>query len=260
MDNNKKDDESKRIQEYRELLKLKQGLIEESEIIPESGYEGNVELHGRKKIENFFYHYKWRLIIGVLVAAFLAFMIYQTASREKKDLYVLVISTTADSGLYTKLNDIETALEKYCPDFDGNGKVHVGLNYIDLNTSAGMSEYTDAQNYKFTSELFTGDSQMYVADTAIIGIINDIAGEEVEFFQNYSEEYPDATFYEGCGLQLNTTQLTQDARWSACPDTIGIYVREVFDNMTGNDSDAQEQRERAEIVMKNIIEGNVVNP
>ena len=47
---NKKDEEQRKQQEYRELLKLKQGLIDESEMIPETGYEGKVELHGFKKI------------------------------------------------------------------------------------------------------------------------------------------------------------------------------------------------------------------
>lgn len=257
---NKNDDEQRKIQEYRELLKLKQGLIEESEIIPETGYEGKVELHGIKKVENFLYHYKVIIIVVVIAAAFLSYMIYQTATRQKNDLYVLVINTTGDYGLYSRLDELEEALEKYCPDFDENGYVHVGVNYIDLYTGGGMSDYSDAQGMKFQSELLTGDSQLYVADAGLVDYLEERIGVDLSMFGDFTEQYPDAEFIDGYGLQLNTTAIKEDIRWTECPDELGIYVRDVFENMTGNDADAQEQRERAKIVFDNIINGNVVNP
>ena len=79
-------------------------------------------------------------------------------------------------------------------------------------------------------------------------------------FADFTEQYPDAVFSDGYGLRLNTTDLMEDIRWTECPDELGIYVRDVFENMTGNDNDAQEQRERAKIVLDNIINGNIVNP
>lgn len=254
------DDEQRKQQEYRELLKLKQGMIEESDLIPETGYEGKVELHGAKKVENFFYHYKIIIIVAVIAAAFLSFMIYQTATRKKNDLYVLVINTTGDYGLYSRLDELEEALEKYCPDFDENGYVHVGVNYIDLYTGGGMSDYSDAQGMKFQSELLTGDSQMYIADAGLVDYLSERIGTDLSMFGDFSEEYPGADFGDGYGLVLNSTALSDDIRWTQCPDDIGIYVRTVVENMTGNDDNAQEQRRRAEIVLGNIINGNVVNP
>lgn len=257
---NKKDEEQRKQQEYRELLKLKQGLIDESELIPETGYEGKVELHGFKKIENFLYHNKVIIIVLLIAAAFLSYMIYQTVTRKKNDIYVLVINTAGDYGLYSRLDELEEALEKYCPDFDNNGYVHVGINYIDLYTGGGMSDYSDAQGMKFQSELLTGDSQMYIADTALIDYLTERIGVDLSMFADFTEQYPDAVFGDGYGLQLNTTDLMEDIRWTECPDELGIYVRDVFENMTGNDKDAQEQRERAKIVLDNIINGNIVNP
>ena len=148
--------------------------------------------------------YKWRLIGIIFTVALLTFMTIQTVTREKKDLYVLAISTTGSSGIYAKTHDIEVALERYCPDFDGNGKVHVGVNFIDLSTEGGYSEYTDAQNEKFSAELFSGDSQLYLTDEGIITLINRIAasgeteeaaaeeadGQIIQFFTDFSGEYP----------------------------------------------------------------------
>ena len=180
------------------------------------------------------------------------------------------------------MDEIEVALERYCPDFDGNGNVHVGVNFIDLNTSNGMNEYTDAQQQKFSAELYTGNSQLYLTDRQIIRLINEVtdasdnyteeaateeisATEEVplhtQFFRDFTEQYPDATLYQGCGLQLNTTGFTDQARWKSCPDTVGLYLRDEFSmDMTGNGDKAQEQRRRAGIVYDNIVSGNLVNP
>ena len=268
------EEQQRQQREKAELLKLRQGLVEDSEELaeqPEPHYEKPT---GWKAVENFIYHYKIQLIIGIFAAVVLTFMIVQTAAREQNDLYVLAISTSGSSGIYAKTHDIETALERYCPDFDGNGYVHVGVNFIDLYTSGGYSEYTDANNYKFSAELFSGDSQMYLTDKGIIKLINEVATagtaeaeteeddpeQVIQFFAVLSDEYPDAQFYMDCGLQLNTTGFTEQARWKSCPDEIGLYLRDEFHNMTGNDKDAEEQRRRARIVLDNIINDNVVNP
>lgn len=198
------EEQQRQQREKAELLKLRQGLIDESDEIPEDEPPKFEKPTGAKAVENFFYHYKWRLIGIIFTVALLTFMIIQTVTREKKDLYVLAISTTGSSGIYAKTHDIEVALERYCPDFDGNGKVHVGVNFIDLSTEGGYSEYTDAQNEKFSAELFSGDSQLYLTDEGIITLINRIAasgeteeaaaeeadGQIIQFFTDFSGEYP----------------------------------------------------------------------
>lgn len=268
------EEQQRQQREKAELLKLRQGLVEDSVEFEERTEPQYEKPTGWKAVENFFYHYKIQLIIGIFAAAILTFMIVQTVTREQRDLYVLAISTGGSSGIYAKTNDIETALERYCPDFDGNGYVHVGVNFIDLYTDGGYSEYTDANNYKFSAELFSGDSQIYLTDTGIIKLINEVATsgtaeaeteeqdpeQVIQFFAVLSDDYPDEQFYKDCGLQLNTTGFIEQARWKSCPDEIGLYLRDEFHNMTGNDDDAAEQRRRARIVLDNIINDNVVNP
>ncbi len=268
------EEQQRQQREKAELLKVRQGLVEDSEEFREEAPPVYEKPTGWKAVENFFYHYKAMFFMILFGAALLTFLIVQTVTREKHDLYVLAISTASSSGIYAKTADIETALERYCPDFDENGYVHVAVNFIDLSTEGGFSEYTDTNNMKFSSELYTGDSQLYLTDEGIIRLINQIAisgteeaetAEEdpeqaVQFFAVLSDEFPEAQFYQGCGLQLNTTGFVEQARWKSCPDTVGLYLRDVFQNMTGNDEEAVEQRRRARIVYENIINGNVVNP
>lgn len=260
MANRKFEEEQRKLMEKRELLKLKQGIVEESEIIETPKVEKKPELHGWKKVENFFYHYKWH-VIGISFAVFLlGFMTIQTIMREACDLYVLVISTNNETGLYAKSDDLEIALERYCPDFDENGNVHVGVNYLNLTPQEGYSQYYDAESMKFSSEIATGDSQMYIGDTGVATMMFEMGKGEVQYFKMLSEQYPDAVFCDGQGLQINTTGLTEHARWASCPDNVALYIRGEYENMTATGENAKEQRRRAMIVLENILNNNVVNP
>lgn len=252
-------DEERLLRERRELLKLKQGIIEESEIIPQDEPEEAVKPTGAKAVENFFYHYKWYMAAIAFFAVVFGIMIVQMVTREKADLNVAVISSAVESGIYPKLDDIEKALEKYCPDFDGNGYVHVRVNYIDLNTASGNLEYIDTNRQKFQSiELFGGESQMWLCD---YGVIEELysAYEKIDFFVDFSEEFPEAELIDEEGLVLSAVDFTELARWSTCPDDVAVYVREEFENMTGNGKQAREQRERALEVYRNLAAGKVVN-
>lgn len=254
-----KDDEQRLLRERRELLKLKQGIIEESDIIPQDETEEAAKPTGAKAVENFFYHYKWYAAAIAFFAVVFGIMIVQAVTKEKPDLKVAVISSAMESGMYPKLNDIEKTLEKYCPDFDGNGYVHVQINYIDLSTVSGNVEYIDANRQKFQSiELFGGESQMWLCD---YGVIEELYGayEKIDFFVDFDVEFPEAELIDGEGLVLRATDFAESARWSTCPDDAAVYVREEFENMTGNGKQAREQRERALEVYRNLASGVVIN-
>ena len=258
---NKYQDEQEKLREKRELLKLKQGLIEESDVVEDYEISHDYEKPtGSKSVENFWYHYKWHVIGITFAVLMIGIMVVQTITKEKNDLYVLAVSTQNSSGIYVKQTDIEKALEQYCPDFDGNGYVHVGINFVNLSTEGGVTEYSDAEAYKFRAELFTGDAQLFLADDGILETINGIADGEIEFFIDFSEKYPDETFYMGQGLQANTTSFKDAALWQSCSDIVGFYVRDEFDGMTGDPDEIKEQRSRALEVFNNIVTGNIVNP
>lgn len=260
MQNKDEERERRKQQEYRELLKMKQGLIDESELIPETGYEKPPELRGLSKLQNFFYHNKWYISVGIFAAALLTFLIVQTATREKNDLYVLVISTTRQSELGWRTSDLEAALEKYCPDFDENGYVHVGINYIDISAE-NAGEYAVAQSIKFTSEIFSGDSQLFIADEGLwAALFDNETAASPDFFEDFSDRLPEDVLFNSSGIRLNSTELCRDARWDTCPDMINVFFRAEYANVVGNEKRASEQRKRAQTVLQNLLSGTVVNP
>lgn len=258
----KKEDERQRKahEEYIELLKMKQGLIEESELIPETGYVKMPEMNAWEKFKNYVYHNKVFILIGAFFVALFTFLTVQLVTRKVNDLYVLVISTSPESELGWRYDDLEEALTKYCPDFDGNGYVKVGVNYIDLSFASGASDYNSAQSMKFSAEVYTGDSQMYIADEGFWEQMYEAEGLEEELFVDFSGYFSEEDLFKGVGLHINATDLHKDARWDTCSDKINLYLRCEYPSATGNQKEADEQRKRAQTVLRNIVDGNVVNP
>ncbi|MDE6731911.1 MAG: hypothetical protein K2J77_03455, partial [Oscillospiraceae bacterium] len=115
MANGKRETDEERAARDREeriaLLKMKQGLIEESEIIPETGYGEPPKENVLQRLSSFVYRNKMFVILGVLFAAIAAFIIYQFATREKEDLHVLLVAYDENSMMMLYSEDIARALE-----------------------------------------------------------------------------------------------------------------------------------------------------
>lgn len=238
----------------RELLKLKQGLIEESEIIREEKpvYE---KPRGFKKVVNFFYHYKWHVVVCAFFVAVCAFMIYDLVKKEDGDIRVLLITKDKQisNEIIYKVKDIELALEKYCPDFDDSGYVHVEVYNIDLCPN-GQSEYELSQVSKVMSELMLGESQMFIVDSAAFESVTD--GNESTFVQ-LSELYPDCEQVDGIYYKIKDSGLANLAKYEeACPDDLYIVLPSRI-NASSDTEKAKLAQERCREVMDNIVNGEL---
>ncbi len=242
-------------QEKLELLKMKQGIIEESEIIPEDAPTQYEKPHGWKKVSNFFYQNKWFLIPAFFAAALLVFLAVQFFTREKADIEIIVAVTTEKSELLGKIDVIEETLEMYCPDFDGNGKVHVSVETIDLSMGDTMTQYADVERQKFSTEIKMFDRPLAVCDK---GYISDFIppcdeGYGYELYSNLSGTFSADILYNGKSVICSKTGLDFASDALLC-------VRALPANSKAQDKNVIERRERALIVLQNIVEGNVVNP
>lgn len=251
-------------QERVELLKMKQGLIEDSEMIPESGYVKPPEVHGWAKVANFFYFNKAIIIISAVVVAILAIPVVQLITRERADLYVMAIAYDSKSEIGWRTDDIEKTLEKYCPDFDGNGKIHVQVIYIDRSTRDQQSEYDDIQAQKLIGEFANAQAQMFITDEGFSEWIRGSGEIDAEAFKTFFLEQTDTVsedmLFSECGVRLNHTEFANEARWRTCPDNVIVLIRRELDNGTGNVKTNARNRERAMTVLQNILDNNIVNP
>ncbi len=239
----------------RELLKLKQGLIEESETVKEEKRD-TVELHGWKKVSNFLYHYKWHVIVAAFFITVAGFFIYDLVKKEHGDIRVLVVTkeTELSKQVNFKTKDFELAFEKYCPDFDDSGYVHVDTYNIDLSDNI-QQDYMLASVTKLTGELSYGEAQMYIMDTpAFESIVTD---GDTSGFVNLEELYPDNSQADGIFYRLKGSEFAYMANYvEACPEDLFIVVRRVTD-VTANKDRAEAAQKKALEVLDNIVNGKM---
>jgi hypothetical protein len=91
-----------------------------------------------KKIDNYFYHYKWQTILGGIGLILLIFFIRDTLFRPKPDI-TAVVATSRYIAQY-ETDALQAAMEKYGGDLNGDGKVLVNLDMINLPIAAVIED------------------------------------------------------------------------------------------------------------------------
>ena len=98
---------------------------------------GNVKLESPflKKLENFWYHYKWHTIIILFTIVVILILSIQMLTKTKYDGYILYaghheIKRTSSDGDTPPYNAIMSKLESICGDTNGDGKTN--LSFLNL--------------------------------------------------------------------------------------------------------------------------------
>lgn len=175
--------EKKLHDERIELMRLKQGVIDESQSEIHDEKEEEVKLSFGKKIANFFYHNKWWLGIGIFFACLAVFLGYDLLTKPRPDMVILMLCENEAVGKSVYLDDF---FSEYGEDSNGNGKVLVTVYYIPY----GEDEY---QNYingvtnKLTNYLTNNEAVMIIGDKRTT---DDLLPPD-ESFVDLSELYPD---------------------------------------------------------------------
>lgn len=199
------------------------------------------------RVENFFYYFKWILLIGGISAALVVFLVIQTVSREKEDMHVVLISYDHMFAEYK--NPLKEVLEKYCSDVDGNGEVYVGVQTIDLTTREMGTQYDIVEGEKFNGELRTDLTQMMISDEEFYDFANSGSDDGENVFVDLSGEFPEEMLYKGCGIRVG--KVLKDA---SLPDNLIIYVCSALPGFN-NSKQAEECRTQALEVIRALNSG-----
>lgn len=206
--------ERRLMEEKKELIRLKQGQVAESEIIHEEAPVA-VKLTPWQSVKNFFYHNKWWLGFGVLIAAIFIFLIYDIATKERPDLIVLVITDNPDIGNSTGLEDY---FEEFTQDFNDNDEILVSVYYIPYSDDA-QSNYANGVDTKLTAELQSADAMMIIGGEKITQILK----PEVALV-NLEEMYPDNPHVKDYGFFLKDTSFAEKTGIPAESVTEDIFI------------------------------------
>ena len=111
---------------------------------PDEKIGAEVSLHSPflKKVENFWYHYKWHTIIGVFLALFILISTLQMCSRPSYDGHVSYAGPSGGEVLTgATLTDMQNSLLLVAEDYNGDGEKQISLSRYWLDTTENLQKY-----------------------------------------------------------------------------------------------------------------------
>ena len=107
--------------------------------------EVKVKIPTSKRLENYWYHYKWHTIVGILVIGILTVLLVQCKNKTEYDVNIVyagekVISTSSATGDgITELSLITKAIESVAKDYNEDGKVRFSLRNLHILSLAELN-------------------------------------------------------------------------------------------------------------------------
>lgn len=238
--------ERRLLEEKKELIRLKQGQVEESELIPEDVKEEEVKMPLGKKISNFFYHNKWWLGIGVLIAFIGVFLVYDIVTKERPDIVVLAVIENEYVGYSEALPDY---IESFSEDFNGNDEILASVYYIPFSDSV-QANYANGTSNKLAAEFQGDEAVIVIGDKKITDIL---VPENI--FVNLEELYPDNPNVDGYMFYLKDSKFAEKLNLpeEVVTDDLFIAIRRPQKLIYSSEEEVQETYDKDFPVFDSII-------
>ncbi|MCD7712481.1 MAG: hypothetical protein LUJ25_07190 [Firmicutes bacterium] len=196
-----------------------------------------------KWLDNFWYHYKWGVIVVTFFAVILGICVFQYSSREVPDVYVMYAGPQyLSSGATTRFKE---SLRSVTEDYNGDGETGITLvtlvcvsddEIAEMKAEAeenGEEFYLDAsansQNIKqFSMEIFAGESVVCMLDPWLYESVKSEGGfmELTEIFTE--EELFGLELYDECGIYLSSTKFYKYySSVSVLPEDTVLCIRNI---------------------------------
>lgn len=203
-------------QDRLDLIKMKQGIADESETIEEVHTEHR-ELHGKEKLVNIWYHDKMWIILGTFLFVVVAFLVYDTVTRVQADLNVLLI---CDNALASEQSCelLAQRIERYTPDLNGDGQVDVTVISCPMNDQKYDQYYTN-NSQKFFANLQQGRMIMVITDD------NTDPDLQALMVDDLAEAIPGNRYIDERGLSLDMAFLARELKCENMPKGVHLCLR-----------------------------------
>lgn len=226
-----------------ELMKLKSGVIEESETIYEE-HEEAPEMTKKQKLANFWYHYKIPVIFAVFLIAVVGFIVYDEVTRVRPDMTIMMI---ANNGLAYREQEMEEFFEKYVDDLNGDGKVNVLVMEVPLDSASNTQVQLGNQN-KVVAQMQTGENIMVITDSNTDTMFLNMMKRDLD------KDFPGNEYIDIDGLSLNFKFLAEELKFENMPNDVHLAMRIPIKTLSDSKEKMQENYDEAFVVFKRIVE------
>ena len=239
-------------------------------------YEGDVKIQVpvSKKLENFWYHYKWHTI-AVLVVIFIGvLLIAQMCSRTSFDSHILYagyheIKKTSSDGDTAPYAKILGELESIASDVDGDGERNVNfLNLFVINEEEASKLLADNRDFEVNETLVREDTSVFNHDIVYGDYYLCFLSERLylEYEARYEgklfsdlSKYTDGLECEfvsdaKTGIYLSSLKIYEKPAISRLPDDTVVVLRRISE-FAGSVNKKSNQKKFAmgETMLKNIL-------
>ena len=182
----------------------------------------------RKKLDNFFYHYRLHTVLAVIGVLMLAFFLRDTIFRPKPDLTVIIASSRFITQIET--DALQEALVSVIGDFNGDGKVLVSMDsiYLPLGDITRMlnggqdaddepfvsgvndPEVIQASSMKLMAVISAGTDPLYLLDDELYIYISMMTGAADQWVEGDDIPVPDHAIFETLAGMPNVSGFFDD--------------------------------------------------
>ncbi len=109
------------------------------------------------------YHYKWAILISILIIVIGATMLRLTLSQPENDADIIIaVSEVIDSQ---KINDIKLAIGDVLGDVNGDGQIIINVLQLILNPTGGTADpNVSSNNMTMTTSLYKDEFVFFLCD------------------------------------------------------------------------------------------------
>ena len=233
-----------------ELVKLKSGVIDESDIIKEKAPEV-IKLSKKEWLKNFWWHNKIIIILIIFALAVVSYITYDSLSRVKPDIKIIM---TVNNGLVNRTEEVAAYFERFCPDINGDGEVNVQILSAPLTDNT--DDYVQIQKYQeiYLANMQTGE---------IIFILTDDKTDTDIYSENKSDnllsdvslDYTDNEFVTNKGLSLKGDYIEDVFKYHTnYPQDIYLGMRAPVKTLKDSKKDMQKNYDTAYKIFKAMAE------
>lgn len=224
----------KNAEEKIEVLKLKQGVIDQSDAI--NSNDDTVKIYTKtEKFKNFLYHNKWWLGIASFITIIAAFLIIDTLTTIRSDVRVMLLSD--NDNLQIHKNQIHEFFNSYVIDYNEDDRNYTDIVLIPIsydqvkNISSGGNYENNLSNLSTQFQL--GECMMLLADSAV-----DYYIEPETTLEDLEAYFPDCPYVDGCKFYLKDTEFANmiGLKPDEIPDDLYIAVRKPAKNLSSSET------------------------
>lgn len=162
----------------------------------ETIHQNEIVLTSKKDIRKNWWHYHKTIVFAILIGlAVVCSFVYSVVTRVKPDYQIGILTTAAWPD--NAVEELESYLEQYADDRNGDGKIIVQLNTYALGSpDTADANVQQAAVVKFSADCTTGDSMIFLHDEASFDYVKQSGMEGFWLYKDGRDMPADKTDYE----------------------------------------------------------------